>query len=256
MKHLLIAGCTLFSLTLFAQNTEGSIEYEDVLKFEIELPEEMQAFASQMPTESKTNMVLKFTAKESLYSASEKVKDTKPDLNESGVHVEQVIVGGAGSSSKYTDLATGEMLNAEDMMGKKFLVSVPNKKRNWKILDEQRVVLGYTCIKAELEEDGQTTVAWFSPEIPVSTGPSGYGGLAGAILALEIPGENGSMTIAATEVNLGKLEEKIEKPNKGQRVTEAEFEAIMAQRMKAMQELRGGEEGGNVIIKMDMDGGN
>jgi len=64
------------------------------------------------------------------------------------------------------------------------------------------------------------------------------------------------MTIAATEVNLGKLEEKIEKPNKGQRVTEAEFEAIMAQRMKAMQELRGGEEGGNVIIKMDMDGGN
>lgn len=259
MKKLLIVGCSLLTLSLWAQNTEGTIEYEDVYKFEIELSEEMQKFALELPTENRANMVLKFTSKESLYSTSNKAVPPPPEKEDTGengiqIDVQRVVIGGASSSTTYNDLSDGTGLRAEDVMGQKFLVTLPATTWKWKILDEQREILGYTCIKAELKEDSSITVAWFTPEIPVSVGPNGYGGLAGAILAMELSGTNGNVTIAATEVTIAPLKEKIEKPKKGKRITESEFDSIVEKRMESMRQMHGGDgEGGAIIIQIEED---
>ncbi len=60
----------------------------------------------------------------------------------------------------------------------------------WKLYDETKVVLGYTCKKATTItfKTGRTQniTAWYTEEIPISDGPKDYGGLPGLILEMEI----------------------------------------------------------------------
>lgn len=56
--------------------------------------------------------------------------------------------------------------------------------KDWRILwHESKLVLGHKTFKAVLLNDNQVTV-WFTPHIPASFGPLGYGGLPGLILHL------------------------------------------------------------------------
>jgi len=74
----------------------------------------------------------------------------------------------------------------------KLIIKKPPKK-NWKILDEQKVIDGYICYKATNEyivENGvgiftHPVIAWFCPQLPYPFGPNGYGNLPGLILELQ-----------------------------------------------------------------------
>ncbi|RAR48069.1 GLPGLI family protein [Flavobacterium lacus] len=74
----------------------------------------------------------------------------------------------------------------------KLIIKKPPKK-NWKILDEQKVIDGYICYKATNEyivENGvgiftHPVIAWFCPQLPFPFGPNGYGNLPGLILELQ-----------------------------------------------------------------------
>ena len=75
---------------------------------------------------------------------------------------------------------------------------------------------------------------FFSPEIPVSLGPSVFGGLPGLILAVERSGET---AYVATSVKLSPpTEESMVKPNKGSKVTQEEFKAIQKEKEKEQKE--------------------
>ena len=83
--------------------------------------------------------------------------------------------------------------------------------------------------------------AWFTPEIPVSTGPSMYGGLPGLILEIN----DDRTTILCTKVILNPKEKiKIKVPKKGKVVTKSEFEQISEDKAKEMQEMYQGGRGG------------
>ena len=256
MKKQLVAVLMLLPFTLLAQNNEGTIEFEEVVKFKIDLPPEMMKYAKDFPTEDKTNMTLSFNAKESLYKISDHTSEVpKTENNEQGldIEVEKVVIGGGGSTITYIDLEQGTGVRSEDMMGKMFLVSLGKNELKWSVKDEQRDILGYTCLKATAEEEGETVTAWFTPQIPISSGPSGYRGLAGMILAVEIPNEDGGVTIAATSVDLIKLKKELQAPKKGQKVSSSEFDEIVAARMKEMREMSGHDGDGNVVIKIEQD---
>lgn len=83
-------------------------------------------------------------------------------------------------------------------------------------------------------------VAWYSPQIPVNQGPDGYWGLPGLILEVNAD----RTTILCTKIVLNPEEkEEIEKPKKGDEVTQTEYNEIVAKKMKELQELRGGRGG-------------
>lgn len=55
---------------------------------------------------------------------------------------------------------------------------------NWKISKEKKEVSGYSCQKAITDYGGRKYSAWFTSEIPVSSGPYKFGGLPGLIIEI------------------------------------------------------------------------
>lgn len=54
----------------------------------------------------------------------------------------------------------------------------------WKLLDSQKDVLGYSCQKATCRFRGRDYVAWYAADIPLRYGPYKFGGLPGLILEM------------------------------------------------------------------------
>ena len=115
------------------------------------------------------------------------------------------------------------------------------KKRN-----EEKVQKKIFDIRVENEQKRMKEVvvtAWFTPEIPVSTGPSLFGGLPGLILEVNAD----RLTMLCTKVVLNPKDKiKIKEPNKGKEVTMLEYEKIAADKAEEMRnQWRGGRGRGN-----------
>lgn len=79
-------------------------------------------------------------------------------------------------------------------------------------------------------------VAWYSPQIPVSQGPSEYWGLPGLILEVSA----GNATILCSKIIINPQEKtKIEAPEKGKVVTKKEYNTIITGKMQEMRNNRG-----------------
>ncbi|MGZ9677432.1 GLPGLI family protein [Flavobacterium sp. GNP001] len=57
-------------------------------------------------------------------------------------------------------------------------------KFDWKLHEEQKEILGYSCKKATTEFAGRTYVAWYTTDISISDGPYKFHGLPGLILSI------------------------------------------------------------------------
>ncbi len=246
MKSLKLIVFLLISAPIFAQTNTGVITYEEVLNLNIELPEEMQQYAALIPKEKKSLLDLFFNENESLYTKSKAVapQDANPMGQGGNMQVQTMMIGGGGDRSVYLNNAEETIITSENSFGQNFLIEGTYEKKAWKILNEQKEILGYTCIKAEMEKDSTTIEAWFTPEIAASVGPSKYYGLPGAILSLSTSGE-ASVNYEAIEVKLKDVSKKIAKPTKGKKVSEDEFELIMEERMNEMEKMYGGNSGGS-----------
>ena len=79
-----------------------------------------------------------------------------------------------------------------ELKGKEVLVKF-NRKAEWEILDEYKTILGFACQKAisrvgDKFDPRYVEEAWFTTDIPVSTGPHSFHGLPGLILELVFKG--------------------------------------------------------------------
>ncbi|BAO74976.1 GLPGLI family protein [Winogradskyella sp. PG-2] len=90
-------------------------------------------------------------------------------------------------------------------------------------------------------------VAWYTPQIPINQGPDSYWGLPGLILEINAD----RTTILCTKIVMNPEEkEDINKPSKGDEVTQAEYTEIITKKMNEMREMyrgrggRGGRGGG------------
>lgn len=83
-------------------------------------------------------------------------------------------------------------------------------------------------------------VAWYTPQIPINQGPDDYWGLPGLIL--EVSADR--TTILCTKIVMNPEEkEEIEKPEKGDEVTQSEYNEIITKKMQEMREMYGGRGG-------------
>lgn len=250
MKKLsMLVLCTLLASTVIGQtdNTKGQVIYEMIRKFELKIQGDASQFQNMLPKERKGKKELLFTADASIY---QKFEQEQVD------EVMQESVGGANVTIKMTepnevifcDLKNKTNFEQREFMSRTFLVEAKTDTVQWKLTGNQKAVLEYNCMEAELVGAKKKTIAWFAPAIPVSTGPDGYVGLPGLILAMDI--EDGKTTYTAQVINLKEIDASlIAKPKEGKKVSKKEFRKIVDEKMKEMNGGKPGDGGATVIIR-------
>lgn len=203
---------------------------------------------------------LQFNKTESLYKMEEKLKLDAPQT--SGARV--MVMGHTGQSPLYKNTAAAQYVKEEDLMGKRFLVKDELPKPDWKLEPEQKKIGNYTVYKATWTRDvdvanfdkdkgliktsaPKTTIAWYTPEIPVSHGPRDYWGLPGLIM--EIQEDKFSLLCTAIVLN-PKDKFSIEVPTKGKQIDQASFNKIRDEKTKEMMEQFGKGREDGVRIKI------
>jgi GLPGLI family protein len=249
MKKLIIATVVLCSsLAAKAQITSGTVSYKEIVKLDVALEREgMEQFAELLPKEHSFNKTLYFTPEASLYITDKKVEDKKVS---DGNGITRMISANMPEEKYYRDLKTNTAVTQRDFMSRKFLVTSDAKeKQSWKMTGKQKMILGLPCQQATMEKDSQQIVVWFTPAIPVATGPGELSGLPGLVLEASI----GKMyVIEATSITPGAVDKKLmAKPAEGKKMTNQQFEAMMKEKTEEMRKEFGGSGNGNVIIRVE-----
>ena len=202
MKHLmnlLSVFLLLFSFSFSAQEIGGKITYkaknlsaEDrYAKYKESDPETYRHFmaVSQQIAEAKAQLIytLDFNSKAAVFIA-------EPILGKGNN-----IAGGFQRDTGIYYNSIDEQKRFHQTELKRELYIVEHDPLKWQITGETKKVGEYTAVRAvssqifyrfgEKENLIQDIEAWFVPEIPVSFGPKGYGGLPGLIVDITVAGE-------------------------------------------------------------------
>jgi len=171
---------------------------------------------------------LTFNKEASIYKEEESLAPPQP----SGMQV-VMIMGGGGSDVLYKNTKENRFVNQNESYSKLFLIKDELKKLDWKLGSETKNIGEYTCYKATMtrerevsamgfssDEDNEekepemetiTITAWYTPQIPVSTGPGNYYGLPGLILEVN----DGNTTLICSKIVLNPKDKvKIVEPKK------------------------------------------
>lgn len=83
------------------------------------------------------------------------------------------------------------------------MYSEPFPLQKWQMGKDTKMICGYKCQKATCSWRGRNYIAWFTTEIPVSSGPWKFGGLPGLIM--KISDSKNEYSWEAVAVNKGKF---------------------------------------------------
>jgi GLPGLI family protein len=133
----------------------------------------------------------------------------------------------------FTDLTTGTSITQKAVYEDNFLVKDSVRKINWKITDENRLIAGFSCRRANaVIMDSIYVVAFYTDQIPVSGGPESFTGLPGMILGVALPHEN--ITWFATAVtDRPVLSNELVAPNKGKPTDNKGLKDILGKALKS-----------------------
>ena len=171
----------------------------------------------------------------------------------------------------YKNVKEKTYIQEREFFGKEFLIKDSLQVFEWELGTETKQIGNYTCFKAtakvpfdatdfknmtrkepkddkEKEKQENSTnfldmieipsevivTAWYTPEIPISQGPSNYWGLPGLIMEVS----SGKTTILCSKIVINPKEKKeIKAPKKGQVVTQSEYQKIMMEKMEEFQKM-------------------
>ncbi len=263
MKQIIILAILLFSVVSFSQNNfQGQATYMSKTTLDM-------SRYDKMSEQQKKQMMARFkNFLEKTYTLS--FNKTTSSFREN-VQLEGPGASGPswsrsnGQGSIYKNISDKNMIEDIEMFSKRFLVSEKMEPLQWEMGMETKKIGNYTCYKATLvKEDTKvdwgaifsrrrnnkkkdstktsenmpekkmlTVTAWYTPQIPVSTGPDVYWGLPCLILELNA----GRTTMLCKEVSInsyGVLE--IEEPKKGKKVTRVAYTKILKEKTAELKE--------------------
>ncbi|WP_315058036.1 GLPGLI family protein [Chryseobacterium indoltheticum] len=84
----------------------------------------------------------------------------------------------------FTIIQSNENVQYFDLAGMSLLTYKEPVIKNWKLLDETKIINSINCKKAEVRFKGRNWIAWYSPEIPFPYGPMKFSGLPGLIIKI------------------------------------------------------------------------
>ncbi len=278
MRQLFFLLMLFLSMKSFAQNFTGLATYKTDTKIDVKIDsakiniDQMNMLQQQLRLAMQKEFQLSFNKFESNWEEQEKLD--KKGISGKGVEIKIVGIGGGNDGLLYKNTKDKKKLETTDVLGKLFLVSGELKPYKWEMTPETKQIGKYTCYKAiakrevterrmsevngkiekKEEKKIRTTIAWYTPEIPVNHGPENYWGLPGLILEVS----SGKRIIICTQVILNPKGNKvvIEIPSKGKKVTDEEYEVIMKEQSEKMLKMYGGgkKKGDNLSFSIQIGG--
>ena len=129
----------------------------------------------------------------------------------------------AWNNSVACDLELQSMLDEKDIYGNLYCVHDSLPPLEWKLTGEYREIAGFNCRRATtIIRDSLYVIAFYTDEIPVSSGPEALTGLPGMILGAVVPRLN--YTFFATKVE-------------GMMIPEKDLDFIPAKKAKKVTQL-------------------
>ena len=266
MKKIVIAGCTLLSVSLAsAQSKEGKVIYERVSQVQIRFSDTNDEMERQLPQTRTDKFELLFGNNQSLWKQAEQEGEDNDNFNNGGMQIHMVMAG--SDDVLYNNFNTQKTVELRELFDKKFIVDDSIRSLKWKMSEETKMVLNHLCRKAtavnyskrmtmnidngKMErkevDDTSNITAWFTTDIPVSAGPAEYQGqLPGLILAMDI--NNGRQTFKALNMVEKADLADIKEPQGKKHYTPEEFRK---ERDRMMEEMQKNNSGGNRVIRMN-----
>ena len=258
MKKVTTIIVFFLSVTIFAQSFQGKATYKTHQKFDFKMKKEKSGVNSDLQKQLKAQLMkqfqktytLNFDKSTSTYKQNEELSSPQSATN--GMQI-KIMGSGGGTDVLYKNINEKRFVDKTEISGKRFLIKDNLEKYDWEMTSETKNIGNYTCYKAtkkreetrssfsmtdgEKEETKKTvtieTVAWYTPQIPVSNGPGMFWGLPGLILEIQ----DGKKTIVCTEIVINPSEKiNIKEPSKGKKVSQKKFDQIMDKHSKEMME--------------------
>ncbi|WP_246124809.1 GLPGLI family protein [Algibacter pacificus] len=111
----------------------------------------------------------------------------------------------------FKDYKQRSIYSVERILMKPFLVRDTIALFNWKMKNEFKNIIGYSCQKATVNYRGRDYIAFFTTDVPYQTGPWKFTGLPGLIL--EVYSNDGhALKIVANTLEIKSVNAKIENP--------------------------------------------
>ncbi|QNK76379.1 GLPGLI family protein [Winogradskyella sp. PAMC22761] len=274
LKIALLLTIIISSSSLFAQDFQGKAYYMSKTTMDMDQfggqdmsAERKKQIQERMKSFLEKEYTLIFSKSESIYKEEEKLEAPGSGGGRRGFGAS--LSGGP----KYKNVQTKEVIQDQEFFGKQFLIKDELKDLKWTMGTETKQIGQYTCFKATatvvpsgldissfrgprgrnddkskdstnskepVEPKTIEVVAWYTPQIPVNQGPDDYWGLPGLILEVNAD----RTTILCTKIVLNPTEkETIEKPKKGEEVTQTEYTEITTKKLEEMRENFGGRGG-------------
>jgi GLPGLI family protein len=183
-----------------------------------------------------------------------------------GVRISFNMVGGSDGGDLYKNFSQSKSILSSELAGKSYLVIDSITQQPWKLTNETKQILGYTCLKATRKITVQTgpvrtmtigspganvsrdttrpkpreieLVAWYAQDIASPVGPESYGQLPGVILQLD--SDNGMTVFTALEIKKEVDQKQLKEPKKGKTVSAAEFSKMRMDLMQQQMQNGGG----------------
>ncbi|MEC3907649.1 GLPGLI family protein [Tamlana sp. 2201CG12-4] len=257
MKQLLIM---VFALNIFsgalAQDFQGIATYKTKRRLDVKLDstqmnsEMHQRMIAMLKKRFEKTYILSFNREASIYKEDEVLEAPQTG------GIRMMVISSQGSDILYKNIKEHRYTSQNEVIGKIFLIKDELKKLDWTLTSEVKNIGDYTCYKAttkrmvaivenrmringdrdmydDTDEEPQMkeveVMAWYTPQIPVSSGPARYYGLPGLILEVN----DGEETIVCSKIVLNPDKKvAIKEPHKGKEINQEDFETIVEKKME------------------------
>ena len=212
---LIILVCSIKSI--YAQSTGGVFPFNTKEKLVIDTVKLMVSYELVfLPDSTKKNVTLtnQLTLSvgnmytklmNSQYFELDKIQSKAPKGSEYGMDGKGLAATIIYKNKKKNEIEVN--VNLADQNTYRYIESIP--MQHWKILNQKKEVLGYSCQAANTTYLGRTYTAWFAPAIPIHEGPWKFAGLPGLIL--EVADNKGHYVFKCIGIRRPKQQEFIEK---------------------------------------------
>lgn len=184
MKNVFSLSCLLVNIILFAQVSSGKIVYKNLVS-------------------KQEKATLFFDRNSSLFLLqNDKNEETKIiKMSDGSIVYPSNTIDSIANRTKFIYFDNKKKTFYNNVINNDIeVVLFDISKVKWKITDEKKEILMYSCQKAEGEYYGKRYTAWFTRELPYNYGPLKINGLNGIILEVST-NENSFHLIAENLIN-------------------------------------------------------